>query len=148
MKTFAASLFAVVASAEMMTSLDHAYIRYVSLYNKFYPTVEEVAKRKTHYEETDKFIKEANARGTSYKAGHNMFSDWTEEEFQQLLGLKDMPKPEINLDDFEDSEVSENLPTSLDWRAYGYVTPVKNQGACGSCWAFSTIAAVESAYMI
>jgi len=43
---------------------------------------------------------------------------------------------------------TEATPTSWDWRTHGVVNPVKNQGQCGSCWAFSTIGVIESKYAI
>merc|ERR1712151_731419 len=45
-------------------------------------------------------------------------------------------------------EASVPNPTSIDWREKNVVTPVKNQGGCGSCWAFSATETVESAYAV
>lgn len=43
---------------------------------------------------------------------------------------------------------SRNLPSSLDWRNQGVVTPVKNQGRCGSCWIFAALGSIESTYLL
>ena len=39
---------------------------------------------------------------------------------------------------------SSRLPASVDWREHNQVTPVKNQGSCGCCWAFSAVVALEA----
>merc|ERR1719174_3199770 len=77
--------------------------------------------------------------------GPNQFSDLTLEEFQALpiFGYK---KPEQSLPKVGVHEYNgEELAASVDWRSKGAVTQVKDQGQCGSCWAFSATEEIESA---
>ena len=61
---------------------------YLALHGKSYITVEEFETRKGLYIQIDEHIKTHNASDSSYKLGHNQFSDWTDHERSQLLGLE------------------------------------------------------------
>merc|ERR1719500_2200433 len=87
-----------------------------------------------------------NALGT-WKMGVNEFSDLTQAEFEAQMsgGYKKMPQSgaAAPASTFKAKSRSE-LPDSVDWRDQGAVSEVKNQGQCGSCWAFCTTEMIES----
>lgn len=77
--------------------------------------------------------------------GVNCLSDLTKKEFSSLLGV--IPPSEDSFAKREFVKVEQTLPASLDWRT-GWTTPVKNQGNCGSCWAFCATTVMESRWRI
>jgi len=116
-----------------------------------YDNVEEEEKRMGIFKQNLKKIEYHNylfSKGQkSFTLGVNDFADMTNKEFKQLMnGLKprqDTPAVKLDHTTYLSPAMPVSVPEDVDWRKHGYVTPVKNQGHCGSCWSFSTTGALE-----
>ncbi|KAK6123588.1 hypothetical protein DH2020_042677 [Rehmannia glutinosa] len=89
------------------------------------------------------FIDSYNKKGKPHKLGLNQFADLTTEEFNNIHSCSRAEEHYELGDETFMYETVQNVPRSIDWRKKGAVTPIKNQFRCGSCWAFSAVAAVE-----
>jgi len=107
---------------------------------------ERYAIRKKVYEANVEDIERINSQNLTWEAGVNAYTDLTWEEFKEYFHLN--APQDCSATKGRPVERSAPLPDKVDWIAKGAVTKVKNQGSCGSCWAFSTTGAIESAWQI
>jgi len=123
------------------------YELWLAQHRKAYNGLDEKQKRFSVFKDNFLYIHQHNNQGNpSFKLGLNQFADLSHEEFKATyLGAKLDTKKRLSKSPSPRYQYSEgeNLPESVDWREKGAVAAVKNQGSCGSCWAFSTVAAVE-----
>jgi cathepsin L len=135
----------------------YTFDKFVTDFNRHYSNQEEFEMRRNLFETRIRDIIQHNKDTTkTWKRGVNEFSDLTEKEFQVRLGVRrellyQSRRNEAHVSQKETpAHVLRKLPTSIDWRQKNpsVVTPVKDQGSCGSCWSFAAAQSIESQWAL
>merc|ERR1712168_291758 len=135
------ALFALVAVA---AAHDQAWEDYKLEFNKHY-TAEEEPMRYANWKKDHEEVTLENAMfGHEFTQAVNELSDLTEEEYKQKY-LSSLIVPEGPSNNTMYVPTNAAIPNAVDWRQQGMVTPIKNQGQCGSCYSFSATGALEGA---
>jgi len=120
-------------------------------YNKVYKFEEEERMRFQIFRDNLQIVEEMNKHSKNKNFGITPFLDLTRSEFDHMYLMPKRPILDIQTEEvFENEMKSVELPVSWDWRVDGLIngtsciTKVKNQGSCGSCWAFSATEEIES----
>jgi len=133
---------------EPLLAFDSVWQSYKADHGKVYKHSTEELVRKAVFAENLKKIEMHNylySKGLkSYMLGVNAYADMEHSEFVDMMnGLKKGEVSSQSRATYLSPNINFTLPKSVDWREKGYVTPVKDQGQCGSCWAFSATGSLE-----
>jgi len=139
-----------VASTSALTLFDQTltpvWEEFKATHGKQYATSQEESYRRMIFERNHKKISTHNdefAAGLhTFTQKMNKFGDMTNQEFRQQMNGYDSTIEKAR-PEYVYQSTNAQIPDSVDWRTQGYVTPIKDQGQCGSCWAFSAIASLE-----
>jgi cathepsin L len=125
------------------------YNQYLQIYGKSYNSTPEYWGHYYDFKKNFAKINTHNDKNLSWKMGLNNFTDISDDKFNKIyLKAKQSPHRIYNGDNRVPFKRNLDiiLPDSIDWRGESLVTNVKNQGECGSCWAFSAVGALEGAH--
>jgi cathepsin L len=131
---------------------DYTFDKFVVDFNLDFPS-HEVQFRETIFQTELQRVKEHNAKNLSWQEGINKFSAMTLDEVKSFRGKSKNAAKEHRRESHShlkflteqlDIKPLKDLPTNVDWREKGVVSPPKDQAMCGSCWAFAATETIES----
>ena len=132
---------------------NYKFQNFVKEYGRSYSSAEEYSYRESVFNENIEFIRKQNQaylEGRSrWVAGLNNFGDMSAKHMQPYLGLHKQSLWKQSAETFTSASSltrlhNGSIPESVDWRNKSVVTPPKDQGGCGDCWAFSATESIES----
>lgn len=133
----------VVNSRKIMGRTHTEFDMWKAKFQKTYESTEEHNMRGAIYRANVAKINKHNAGNHTWTMGVNQFADLTPREFKALISRPLDRKMSYN---YAQLDANFEAPASIDWTQNGAVTPVKDQGQCGSCWSFSTTGGLEGAF--
>eukprot|EP00826_Nyctotherus_ovalis_P049340 TRINITY_DN5955_c0_g1_i3.p1 TRINITY_DN5955_c0_g1~~TRINITY_DN5955_c0_g1_i3.p1 ORF type:complete len:353 (+),score=93.37 TRINITY_DN5955_c0_g1_i3:81-1139(+) len=123
-----------------------AFADFKAEHGRVYATPEEEQTRRSIFKANYERILATNRAQSSFELEVNQFADLTEEEFRERY----LTKPEyVDSSEFENTSPEEYTDDlNKDWERDGYMNDIRDQGNCGSCWTFASVAAAEAMYAI
>jgi C1A family cysteine protease len=132
------------ASKSLIDEISPLWQIWKDRYQKTYAEEEEVERFAIFARNYERIMK-YNAESDSARLALNKFADMTNEEFaskNSRCAYAETDEEFIRANTIAPQNIGA-LPANVDWRNHGAVTPIKNQGQCGSCWTFSTTGVLE-----